>query len=209
MPRMSIMPDVVDAHCHRATGSFASRLHFLGRDVMLPSVMTGDRDPAHDPNLNTFPVEALKKPHVLSTYTPAFRAIQKQREHERLVSIFLDSSATRLVPKIAFCSFVNAIRANLILAMMATLSSKFLLSIEPGYLSSCTTGASPGPSPILIGPRGDRRGRIGQKFAKVNQWQWLPTGPGKVHCNSLTCQCRMRHHPQPNAVIVENPTRGT
>ncbi len=31
-------------------------------------------------------------------------------------AIFLDSSATRLVPKIAFCSFVDAIRANLILA---------------------------------------------------------------------------------------------
>ncbi len=49
---------------------------------MLPSVMASDL--AHDPN--TFPVEALKKPHVLSTHNPAFRAIQKQREHERLVS---------------------------------------------------------------------------------------------------------------------------
>ncbi len=38
-------------------------------------------DPAHDPN--ALPVEALKKPHVLSIYDPAFRAIQKQREHER------------------------------------------------------------------------------------------------------------------------------
>ncbi len=67
------MPDVVDAQL---------RLQFLGRDVMLPSVMASD--PAHDPN--TFPVEALKKPHVLSTYNlnPAFRAIQKQREHEQL-----------------------------------------------------------------------------------------------------------------------------
>ncbi len=36
---------------------------------------------AHDPN--AFPVESLKKPHVLSTYNPALRAIQKQREHER------------------------------------------------------------------------------------------------------------------------------
>ena len=67
------MPGVVDAQL---------RLQFLGRDEMLPSVMASD--PAHDPN--TFPVEALKKPHVLSTYNPAFRAIQKQREHERLVS---------------------------------------------------------------------------------------------------------------------------
>ncbi len=70
------MPDVVDAQL---------RLQFLGRDVMLPSVMASD--PAHDPN--TFPVEALEKPHVLSTYNPAFRAIQKQREHERLVSNLL------------------------------------------------------------------------------------------------------------------------
>ncbi len=84
---MNIMPDVVDAQL---------RLQFLGRDVMLPSVMASD--PAHDPN--TFSVEAL-------------------------------------------------IRANLILAMMVTLSSKLLLSIEPRYLNSSTTGAS--PSPILIG----------------------------------------------------------
>ena len=43
----------------------------------------------HDPN--ALPVEALKKPHVLSTYNPAFRlgAIQQQREHERLVSNLL------------------------------------------------------------------------------------------------------------------------
>ena len=51
---MNIMPHVVDAQL---------RLQFLGRDEMLPSVMASD--PAHDPN--TFPVEALKKPHVLST----------------------------------------------------------------------------------------------------------------------------------------------
>ena len=74
------MPDVVDAQL---------RLQFLGpsRDVMLPSVMASD--PAHDPN--ALPVEALKKPHVLSIYNPAFRlgAIQKQREHERLVSNLL------------------------------------------------------------------------------------------------------------------------
>ena len=75
---MNIMPDVVDAQL---------RLQFLGRDVVLPSVMASD--PAHDPN--ALPVEALKKPHVLSTYNPAFRAIQKQREHEprRLVSNLL------------------------------------------------------------------------------------------------------------------------
>ena len=71
---MSIMPDVVDAQLC---------LQFLGRDVMLqvPSVMASD--PAHDPN--ALPVEALKKPHVLSINNPAFRAIQKQREHEGLV----------------------------------------------------------------------------------------------------------------------------
>jgi hypothetical protein len=75
------------------------RLQFLGRDVMLPSVMASD--PAHDPNtfpqpqphwqpnLEPEPVEALKKPHVLSTYNPAFRAIQKQREQERLVGNLL------------------------------------------------------------------------------------------------------------------------
>ena len=46
-------------------------------------------DPAHDPN--ALPVEALtrKKPRVLGTYNPACRAIQKQREHERLVSNLL------------------------------------------------------------------------------------------------------------------------
>ncbi len=65
------MPDVVDAQL---------RLQFLGRDVMLPSVMAMlvASDPAHDPN--ALPLEALKKPHVLSIYNPgpAFRAIQKQ-----------------------------------------------------------------------------------------------------------------------------------
>ena len=57
-----VMPDVVDAH-------WQLRLQFLGRDVMLPSVMASD--PAHDPN--ALPVEALKKPHVLSisSYNPA------------------------------------------------------------------------------------------------------------------------------------------
>ncbi len=59
----SMMPDVVDAQL---------RLQFIGRDVMLPSVMASD--PAHDPN--ALPVEALKKPHVLSIYNPAFCAIQ-------------------------------------------------------------------------------------------------------------------------------------
>ena len=68
-------------------------LQFLGRDVMLPSVMASD--PAHDPN--AFPVEALKKPHVLSSYNPEFRAIQKQREHEQLVRnlLRLKRSASR------------------------------------------------------------------------------------------------------------------
>ena len=45
---MNIMPDVVDAH-------WQLRLQFLGRDVMLPSVMASD--PAHDPN--ALPVEAV------------------------------------------------------------------------------------------------------------------------------------------------------
>ncbi len=80
------MPDVVDAQL---------RLQFLasGRDAMLPSVVASD--PAHDPPANAFPVESLKarEPHVqvLSTYNPAFkfRATQKQRELERLVSNLL------------------------------------------------------------------------------------------------------------------------
>ncbi len=55
-PRMNIMPDVVDAQL---------RLRFLGRDVMLPSVMASD--PAHDESMDptrnhdALPVEALKK----------------------------------------------------------------------------------------------------------------------------------------------------
>ncbi len=65
----------------------------LGRDVVLPSVIMMASDPAHDPN--ALPVEALKKPHILSTYNPAFRAIQKQREHERLVSNLLTSRLKR------------------------------------------------------------------------------------------------------------------
>ncbi len=58
---MNIMPvmDIVDAQL---------RLQFLGRDVMLPSAPMMASDLAHDPN--TLPVvEALKKPHVLSTYS--------------------------------------------------------------------------------------------------------------------------------------------
>ena len=51
---MSIMPDVVDAQL---------RLQFLGRDVMLPSVMASDPAHWHDPN--ALPVEALKKPHCM------------------------------------------------------------------------------------------------------------------------------------------------
>jgi hypothetical protein len=68
---MNIMPDVVDAQL---------RLQFLGRDVMLPSVMASDPEchSAHDPN--ALPVEALKKPHVLSIYNPAFRAMYKSSE---------------------------------------------------------------------------------------------------------------------------------
>ncbi len=41
--------------------------------------------------------------------------------------IFLDSRATRLVPKMAFCSMVDANSANLILAMMVRLPLKFVL----------------------------------------------------------------------------------
>ncbi len=67
----------------------------FGRDVMLPSVMASD--PAHDPN--ALPVEALKKPHVLSIHNPAFRAIQKQREHERLVSNLLRLRVKRNAPR--------------------------------------------------------------------------------------------------------------
>ncbi len=51
--------------------------------------MASDPQAAHDPNALPQAAEALKKPHVLSTYNPAFRAIQKQREHERLVSNLL------------------------------------------------------------------------------------------------------------------------
>ena len=46
---MNIMPDVVDAQL---------RLQFLGRDVMLPSVMASD--PAHDPN--ALPVLGANRP---------------------------------------------------------------------------------------------------------------------------------------------------
>ncbi len=52
---------------------------------MLPSVMASD--PAHDPN--TFPVEALKKPHVLSTYHTNLKAairVMISSTRERLVS---------------------------------------------------------------------------------------------------------------------------
>jgi hypothetical protein len=82
---MSTVPDVVDAQLRR----LQPESRFLGRDVMLPSVMASDPASAHDPN--ALPVEALKKPHVLSIYNPgpAFRAIQKQREHGRLVSNLL------------------------------------------------------------------------------------------------------------------------
>jgi hypothetical protein len=68
-PRMNNMPDVEDAQL---------RLQFLGRKCDA-SECDGDSlasDPAHDPN--ALLVEALKKPHVLSIYNPAFRAIQKE-----------------------------------------------------------------------------------------------------------------------------------
>ena len=71
---MKMVPDVVTVDAQLC-------LQFLGQDEMPPSVMASDQA-AHDANAP--PVEALKKPHVLSTYNPAFRAIQKQREHERL-----------------------------------------------------------------------------------------------------------------------------
>jgi hypothetical protein len=81
---MNIMPDVVDAQL---------RLQFLGRDVMLPSVMASD--PAHDPN--ALPVEAVKKPHVLSIYNPAFRAIQKQPDLTKSSESTSDSGAAASV----------------------------------------------------------------------------------------------------------------
>jgi hypothetical protein len=69
-----VMPDVVDAQLRLTGLRLRVQSRFLGRDGMLPSVVASD--PAHDPN--AFPVESLKEPHVLSTYNPAFRAIQKQ-----------------------------------------------------------------------------------------------------------------------------------
>ena len=105
---MNIMPGVVGAQL---------RLQFLGRDVMLPSVMASD--PAHDHDPNALPVEALKKPHVLSSYIPAFRAIQKQREHEGLVSNLLRLKRNAPRPENSLLQRVSAIRASLILAMMA------------------------------------------------------------------------------------------
>ena len=85
----------------------------------LPNVMASD--PAHPSDPNALPVEALKKPHVLSTYNQAFRATQKQREHELLVSNLL--RLKRNAPRECYPRY-------LILAMMVTLPSKFLLSIE-------------------------------------------------------------------------------
>jgi hypothetical protein len=74
------MPDVVDA-------SARLRVQFLGRDAMLPNLKVLASDLVRDANAP--PVEALKQPHGHSSYNPAFRAIQKQREHERLVSNLL------------------------------------------------------------------------------------------------------------------------
>jgi hypothetical protein len=110
---MNRMPDVVDAQL---------RLQFLGRDVMLSSVMASDRDPAHDPS--ALPVDALQEElqveascsqHLLSAtqHSEPYKSSESTSDSQ---AIFFDSSATRLVPKIAFCSFVNATRANLILA---------------------------------------------------------------------------------------------
>ena len=59
-----IMPDVVDAQL----------CQYLSRDAMIPSVVASDPDP------NTPPVETLEQPHALSSYNPAFQAIEKQRE---------------------------------------------------------------------------------------------------------------------------------
>ncbi len=76
---MNIMPvmGIVDAQL---------RLQFLGRDVMLPSAPVMASDPAHDPN--TLPVvEALKKPHVLSTliqYTLAAAVATQHSEPYKL-----------------------------------------------------------------------------------------------------------------------------
>jgi hypothetical protein len=89
-------------------------------------------------------------PAVTTQHSERHRS-SKSTSDSKAILLVLDSSATRLVPKIDFCSLVNAIRAtsNLILAMMVSLSSKFLLSIESRCLNSGTTSAS--PSPILIG----------------------------------------------------------
>jgi hypothetical protein len=87
-------------------------------------------DPAHDPN--TFPVEALEKPHVLSTYNPAFRAIQKQREHERLVSNLprLKRNAPRPENSLSFCifKFVNAVAQSASVIQITGLTRFFQLS---------------------------------------------------------------------------------
>jgi hypothetical protein len=87
------------------------------------------------------------------------------------------------------------------------LSSKFWLSTEPRCLNSGTTGASPSARESV--PLLDRADRlIGRKLARVN----LPVNHRlpKVHCNSPSLTCRMRHHLPPqasSAAVVENPGR--
>ena len=85
-------------------------------------------DPAHDPN--AFPMESLKEPHVLSTYNPAFRAIQKQREHERLVSnlLRLKRNAPRPENSLSFCIFVNAVAQSASVIQITGLIRFFQLS---------------------------------------------------------------------------------
>ncbi len=68
--------------------------------------------------------------------------------------------------------------------------SKFLLSIEPRYLDSSTTGAS--PSPILMGGIALS---IGQKLAKVNLW--LP----KVHGNWQVGLSDPQQNPNPGVSL--------
>ncbi len=94
----------------------------------LPNVMASD--PAHPSDPNALPVEALKKPHVLSTYNQAFRATQKQREHELLASNLLRLKRNAPRPENSLLQLRECYPRYLILAMMVTLPSKFLLSIE-------------------------------------------------------------------------------
>jgi hypothetical protein len=79
------------------------RLQFLGRDVMLPSVMASDPASAHDPNAlpvdssealktRNFDPEASCSQHLQPTImirSPSAAIVQKQREHERLLGNLL------------------------------------------------------------------------------------------------------------------------